>query len=109
MPERRERSESNGEEPTSLQRVKLYRLGQHGHWDDEGTGYVSLEYLQTTDTIGVVVIAEASRQPILIHSIGSDDTFHRYSGAMTTPLPHSAGYGQEKLLMVMVIGRQQTR
>ncbi len=29
------------EDYTNLQRVKVYRLNEGGHWDDKGTGHVS--------------------------------------------------------------------
>ena len=31
---------------TNLQRVKVYRLNDSGHWDDKGTGHVSCEYME---------------------------------------------------------------
>ena len=31
---------------TNLQRVKVYRLNESGHWDDKGTGHVSCEYME---------------------------------------------------------------
>ena len=34
----------------SLQRVKVYRLNDHGHWDDKGTGHVSCEYMEVRQT-----------------------------------------------------------
>jgi len=34
------------EEYTNLQRVKVYRLNESGHWDDKGTGHVSCEYME---------------------------------------------------------------
>ena len=34
------------EDYTNLQRVKVYRLNEGGHWDDKGTGHVSCEYME---------------------------------------------------------------
>lgn len=34
------------EDYTNLQRVKVYRLNENGHWDDKGTGNVSCEYME---------------------------------------------------------------
>ena len=34
------------EDYTNLQRVKVYRLNDSGHWDDKGTGHVSCEYME---------------------------------------------------------------
>jgi hypothetical protein len=30
----------------NLQRVKVYRLNENGHWDDKGTGHVSCECME---------------------------------------------------------------
>ncbi len=30
----------------NLQRVKVYRLNENGHWDGKGTGHVSCEYME---------------------------------------------------------------
>lgn len=30
----------------SFQRVKLYRLSDDGKWDDQGTGHVTVEYME---------------------------------------------------------------
>lgn len=34
------------EDYANLQRVKVYRLNEGGHWDDKGTGHVSCEYME---------------------------------------------------------------
>lgn len=31
-----------------LQRVKVYRLNDDGKWDDQGTGHVTVDYLEVT-------------------------------------------------------------
>lgn len=33
-----------------LQRVKVYRLNDDGKWDDQGTGHVTVDYLEVTIT-----------------------------------------------------------
>ena len=37
---------AQAEDFTNLQRVKVYRLNESGHWDDKGTGHVSCEYME---------------------------------------------------------------
>ena len=37
---------AQAEDFTNLQRVKVYRLNERGHWDDKGTGHVSCEYME---------------------------------------------------------------
>lgn len=29
-----------------LQRVKVYRLNDNGKWDDQGTGHVTVDYIE---------------------------------------------------------------
>lgn len=31
-----------------FQRVKVYRLNDDGKWDDQGTGHVTVDYLEVT-------------------------------------------------------------
>ncbi|WVZ71256.1 hypothetical protein U9M48_019865 [Paspalum notatum var. saurae] len=31
---------------SSMKRVKVYRLTDGGKWDDQGTGHVSIEYIE---------------------------------------------------------------
>ncbi|KAG6544232.1 hypothetical protein Mapa_014335 [Marchantia paleacea] len=60
-----------------LQRVKVYRLNDGGKWDDKGTGHVSLEYLERSEAVGLVVIDEENNQTLLIHRISADDIYRR--------------------------------
>lgn len=32
-----------------FQRVKVYRLNDDGKWDDQGTGHVTVDYLEVCD------------------------------------------------------------
>jgi protein phosphatase-4 regulatory subunit 3 len=38
-----EKSQANA---SSMQRVKVYRLNDDGKWDDQGTGHVTVDYLE---------------------------------------------------------------
>ncbi|KAG0578678.1 hypothetical protein KC19_4G041700 [Ceratodon purpureus] len=60
-----------------LQRVKVYRLNDGGKWDDKGTGHVSVEYLERSDAVGLVVIDEEDNQTLLVHRISADDIYRR--------------------------------
>ncbi|CAI5463518.1 unnamed protein product [Closterium sp. Yama58-4] len=59
------------------QRVKVYRLNDDGKWDDKGTGHVSVEYLERSDAIGLVVIDEEDNGTLLVHCISADDIYQR--------------------------------
>ncbi|CAI7799011.1 unnamed protein product, partial [Closterium sp. NIES-54] len=61
----------------SKQRVKVYRLNDDGKWDDKGTGHVSVEYLERSDAIGLVVIDEEDNATLLVHRISTDDIYQR--------------------------------
>ncbi|CAI5941041.1 unnamed protein product [Closterium sp. NIES-65] len=61
----------------SLYRVKVYRLNDDGKWDDKGTGHVSVEYLERSDAIGLVVIDEEDNATLLVHRISTDDIYQR--------------------------------
>lgn len=72
------RIQVNGLSNHGLQRVKVYRLNEEGHWDDNGTGHVSVEYLEQCNSIGLVVISESDhRTSILIHKISKDNSYQR--------------------------------
>ncbi|XP_024536999.1 serine/threonine-protein phosphatase 4 regulatory subunit 3A isoform X2 [Selaginella moellendorffii] len=75
-------SQSNNEAATQLdlnylQRVKVYRLNDEGRWDDKGTGHVSVEYLERSDALGMVVIDEEDNNTLLVHRISADDIYRR--------------------------------
>ncbi|CAL5223154.1 g5623 [Coccomyxa viridis] len=61
-----------------MQRVKVYRLNSDGLWDDKGTGHVSVEYLEQSDSLGLVVISEEdTHRTLLIHRIVFEDIYYR--------------------------------
>ncbi|XP_026665626.2 serine/threonine-protein phosphatase 4 regulatory subunit 3B-like isoform X2 [Phoenix dactylifera] len=63
--------------PNSLQRVKVYRLNDDGKWDDQGTGHVSVDYLERSEDLGLIVIDEEDNETLLVHRISSDDIYRR--------------------------------
>lgn len=69
-----------GEPPrdsSGMQRVKLYRLTPDGLWDEKGTGSVSVEYMEQSGAVGLVIIAENDRRTLLIHRISFEDIYQR--------------------------------
>ncbi|KAA6418854.1 MAG: hypothetical protein FRX49_11211 [Trebouxia sp. A1-2] len=61
-----------------MQRVKVYRLTTEGQWDDKGTGQVSVEYMEQSNTTGLVVISEEQdTRTLLIHEIQTQDIYQR--------------------------------
>ncbi|CAL8462717.1 g2250 [Coccomyxa elongata] len=61
-----------------MQRVKVYRLNSDGLWDDKGTGHVSVEYLEQSDSVGLVVISEEdTHRTLLIHRIVCEDIYFK--------------------------------
>ncbi|CAM8903018.1 unnamed protein product [Rhodiola kirilowii] len=63
--------------PESLQRVKVYRLNDEGKWDDQGTGHVTVDYVEETEDVGLVVLDEEDSDPLLIHRICSEDIYRK--------------------------------
>ncbi|KAJ7531832.1 hypothetical protein O6H91_14G061000 [Diphasiastrum complanatum] len=70
-------SRSNSMDYNFLQRVKVYRLNDEGRWDDKGTGHISVEYLERSETVGLVVIDESDNSTLLVHRISIDDIYRR--------------------------------
>ncbi|KAJ7545388.1 hypothetical protein O6H91_09G117300 [Diphasiastrum complanatum] len=68
---------SNTTDYNCLQRVKVYRLNDEGRWDDKGTGHISVELLQRSDSLGLVVIDETNNATLLVHRISVDDIYRR--------------------------------
>ncbi|CAL1397379.1 unnamed protein product [Linum trigynum] len=61
----------------SLQRVKVYRLNDDGKWDDQGTGHVSVDYLERSEELGLFVIDEEDNETLLLHRIMPDDIYRK--------------------------------
>lgn len=92
-----------------IQRVKVYRLNEDGKWDDQGTGHVTVDYLEVSFTIfaflgmmavhyilylktillvqrsedlGLFVIDEEDNETLLLHRISSDDIYRKQEGIL---------------------------
>ncbi|ONM31966.1 binding [Zea mays] len=62
---------------SSMQRVKVYRLADGGKWDDQGTGYVSIDYIEGSKELGLTVLDEDDNDTLLMHNITSDDIYRK--------------------------------
>ncbi|KAJ6768540.1 BINDING PROTEIN-RELATED [Salix koriyanagi] len=60
-----------------LQRVKVYRLNDDGKWDDQGTGHVTVDYLERSEHLGLYVIDEEDNETLLLHRITPDDIYRK--------------------------------
>ncbi|KAK3188784.1 hypothetical protein Dsin_028345 [Dipteronia sinensis] len=80
-----EKSQANA---NSMQRVKVYRLNDDGKWDDQGTGHVTVDYLEVcliplpdigwrSEELGLFVIDEDDNETILLHRISPDDIYRK--------------------------------
>ncbi|KAK9839752.1 hypothetical protein WJX84_000549 [Apatococcus fuscideae] len=67
----------------AMQRVKVYRLNTEGQWDDKGTGHVSVEVMEQSNAVGLVVVSEEEgsqeTRTLLIHRISKEGTYTRQS------------------------------
>ncbi|PWA79857.1 binding protein [Artemisia annua] len=67
---------------SSMQRVKVYRLNGEGKWDDQGTGHVTIDYLEVrhnsrSEDLGLFVIDEEDNETLLVHRISSEDIYRK--------------------------------
>ncbi|TKY72520.1 Serine/threonine-protein phosphatase 4 regulatory subunit 3 [Spatholobus suberectus] len=69
-----EKSQTNA---NSMQRVKVYRLNDDGKWDDQGTGHVTVDYLERSEELGLFVYDEEDNENILLHRISPDDIYRK--------------------------------
>ncbi|XP_011010043.1 PREDICTED: serine/threonine-protein phosphatase 4 regulatory subunit 3 isoform X2 [Populus euphratica] len=69
-----EKSQANS---NSMQRVKVYRLNDDGKWDDQGTGHVTVDYLERSEELGLYVIDEEDNETLLLHRITPDDIYRK--------------------------------
>ncbi|KAK4405486.1 Serine/threonine-protein phosphatase 4 regulatory subunit [Sesamum angolense] len=58
-------------------RVKVYRLNEDGKWDDQGTGHVTVDYLERSEDLGLFVIDEEDNETLLLHRISSEDIYRK--------------------------------
>ncbi|XP_023006366.1 serine/threonine-protein phosphatase 4 regulatory subunit 3-like isoform X5 [Cucurbita maxima] len=61
----------------SMQRVKVYRLNDDGKWDDQGTGHVTVDYLERSEELGLCVVDEEDNETLFLHRISSDDIYRK--------------------------------
>ncbi|EXB55733.1 hypothetical protein L484_007728 [Morus notabilis] len=62
---------------SSMQRVKVYRLSEDGKWDDQGTGHVTVDYLERSDEPGLFVFDEEDHETLLLHRISASDIYRK--------------------------------
>ncbi|KAF9674254.1 hypothetical protein SADUNF_Sadunf10G0108300 [Salix dunnii] len=61
-------------------RVKVYRLNDDGKWDDQGTGHVTVDYMERSEELGLYVIDEEDNETLLLHRITPDDIYRKQEG-----------------------------
>ncbi|KAJ8767444.1 hypothetical protein K2173_017488 [Erythroxylum novogranatense] len=61
----------------SMQRVKFYRMNDDGKWDDQGTGHVTVDYLERSEELGLFVIGEEDNETLLLHRIMPEDIYRK--------------------------------
>ncbi|MCD7449350.1 hypothetical protein HAX54_051539 [Datura stramonium] len=59
------------------ERVKVYRLNDDGKWDDQGTGHVTVDYLERSEEPGLLVTDEDEHETLLLHRISADDIYRK--------------------------------
>jgi hypothetical protein len=97
--------EAPGEEETEASpawRVKVYRLSDLGTWDDQGTGYARVEYIQVcccpacwpraqrhdslsyttqdSEVYALIVTDEVYHRPVLIHRVTPNPSMYQHNG-----------------------------
>ncbi|KAK7301749.1 hypothetical protein RJT34_12623 [Clitoria ternatea] len=61
-------------------RVKIYRLNDDAKWDDQGTGHVTVDYLERSEELGLFVYDEEDSETILLHRINVNDVYRKQDG-----------------------------
>ncbi|KAG5132749.1 hypothetical protein JHK82_023937 [Glycine max] len=61
----------------NVSRVTVYRLKDDGKWDDQGTGHVTVDYLERSEELGLFVFDEEDNENILSHCISPDDIYRK--------------------------------
>ncbi|KAL0414813.1 UNVERIFIED_CONTAM: Serine/threonine-protein phosphatase 4 regulatory subunit [Sesamum radiatum] len=57
--------------------LKYNRLNEDGKWDDQGTGHVTVDYLERSEDLGLFVIDEEDNETLLLHRISSEDIYRK--------------------------------
>jgi protein phosphatase 4 regulatory subunit 3 len=45
----------------NVQRVKVYRLTNDGQWDDQGTGHITIDYIEVWSTLDSYLLETSSK------------------------------------------------
>ena len=70
---------------TNKWRVKLYRLNEHGQWDDNGVGYVFCIYDESENKNKLIMIEEINGNEMLSIEINKNTgDFHNQRGTIMT-------------------------
>lgn len=70
-------SGSDPEVHANMQRVKVYRLTNDGQWDDQGTGHITIDYIEGSREIALAVVDEVDNDTLLLHHLTSDNIYKR--------------------------------
>ncbi|VAH02752.1 unnamed protein product [Triticum turgidum subsp. durum] len=62
---------------TRMKRVKVYRLEDNGKWDDQGTGHVTIDYIEGSKDLALAVVDEEDNDTLLLHNITPDDIYRK--------------------------------
>ncbi|VAH14788.1 unnamed protein product [Triticum turgidum subsp. durum] len=60
-----------------MKRVKVYRLEDNGKWDDQGTGHVTIDYIEGSKDLALAVVDEEDNDTLLLHNITPDDIYRK--------------------------------
>ncbi|PPS11015.1 hypothetical protein GOBAR_AA09624 [Gossypium barbadense] len=71
-----EKSQGNSNS-LQVKRVKVYRLNEDGKWDDQGTGHVSVDYLERSEELALYVFDQEDNETLLVHRICPDDIYRK--------------------------------
>lgn len=75
---------------SNMKRVKVYRLTDGGKWDDQGTGHVSIDYIEGSKELGLTVLDEEDNDTLLVHNITSDDIYRKQEETIISWRDHDA-------------------
>ncbi|XP_017229376.1 uncharacterized protein LOC108204449 isoform X2 [Daucus carota subsp. sativus] len=60
-----------------LQLVKVYHLNTDEKWDDQGTGHVTVDYLERSGELGLFLVDEEKNETLLLQRISSEDIYRK--------------------------------
>ncbi|KAG0517055.1 hypothetical protein BDA96_09G055300 [Sorghum bicolor] len=61
----------------NMQRVKVYSLTNDGQWDDQGTGHLTIDYIEGSRESALAVVDEVDNDMLLLHRITSDNIYRK--------------------------------